>query len=196
MSIPTSKFPKDLRLSKKNRTEGGVPRNPAFPRRIIGVDPGLASSGWGIIDFDNQRIRYIAHGCIKTKADRPRADRLFAVYEAFCSVLDAYDPTESAVETLYFARNVSSAIPVAEARGVLCMALAERGLVVREFTPNAIKQAVIGRGSAEKSQIQDLVRIILGLDSVPTPDHAADALGAAICAAHSPAGSYSKETAP
>jgi crossover junction endodeoxyribonuclease RuvC len=157
---------------------------PEHGRRIIGVDPGLAASGWGVIDFDHQRIRYIAHGCIETKADRPRSERLFAIYGSFRAVLETYHPTESAIETLYFARNVSSAIPVAEARGVLCMSLAEWGLPVREFTPNAIKQAVVGRGAADKAQVQDLVRLILGLPSIPTPDHAADALGAAVCCAH------------
>ncbi|MDR0388431.1 MAG: crossover junction endodeoxyribonuclease RuvC, partial [Treponema sp.] len=113
-------------------------------RRIIGVDPGLASSGWGVIEFDNRRLRYIAHGCIETKADRPRAERLFFIYTRFCSVLETYGPAESAVETLYFGRNVTSAIAVAEARGVLSLVLAQKGLAVREYTPNAIKQAVTG----------------------------------------------------
>jgi crossover junction endodeoxyribonuclease RuvC len=162
-----------------------LPRPPGI-RRIIGVDPGLAASGWGIVDFDNRRVRYVAHGCIETGPGRPRADRLLSIYEAFSSVLETYGPTESAMETLYFARNVSSAIPVAEARGVFCMALAQRGLAVREFSPKTIKRAVVGLGSADKGQVQALVGIILGLDTAPSPDHAADALGAAICCAHSP----------
>ena len=95
-----------------------------------------------------------------------------------------YQPQEAAIETLYFARNAKSAIPVAEARGVLSMALAEQGLPVREFSPNGIKQAVVGAGKAEKRQIQEMVRLILGLETIPKPDHAADALGAAICCAH------------
>lgn len=153
-------------------------------RRIIGIDPGLASSGWGIIELDKQRIRYVAHGSIETEADRPHSDRLLCIYEHFCRVLKTYNPGESAMETLYFARNVTSAIPVAEARGVLCMTLAQWGLAVREFTPRIIKQAVVGRGAADKNQVQDMVRIILGLDAVPKPHHAADALGAAVCCAH------------
>jgi crossover junction endodeoxyribonuclease RuvC len=153
-------------------------------RRIIGVDPGLAASGWGLIEFDTRRIRYITHGCIETGADSPRAERLFSIYKQFRGVLRTYNPTESAMETLYFARNVTSAIPVAEARGVLCMALAEQGLSVQEYTPQVIKQAVIGRGIADKTQVQDMVRIILGLDAIPKPDHAADALAAAVCCAH------------
>jgi crossover junction endodeoxyribonuclease RuvC len=152
-------------------------------RRIIGVDPGLASSGWGIIDADGPRLRYVAHGCVETTAGRPRAERLFFIYREFKKVLDEYGPGESGIETLYFARNVSSAMAVAEARGVLCMALAERGVPVREFTPNAIKQAAVGFGGAEKAQVQEMIRVILGLREVPRPDHAADALGAALCAA-------------
>jgi crossover junction endodeoxyribonuclease RuvC len=98
--------------------------------------------------------------------------------------LETWKPGEAALETLYFGRNVSSAIPVAEARGVITAALAERGLPVREFTPNAIKQGVVGVASADKTQIQEMVRIILGLPEIPKPDHAADALGAAICCAY------------
>jgi crossover junction endodeoxyribonuclease RuvC len=153
--------------------------------RIIGIDPGLASSGWGVIEFDRQRIRYIAHGSIETKAALPRAERLFFIYQAINTVLDTYRVAESAIETLYFSKNVTSAIPVAEARGVLSMAMAERNIPVREFSPNIIKQAVVGSGRADKAQIPEMVRLILGLPVIPKPDHAADALGAAICCAHS-----------
>ena len=100
-------------------------------------------------------------------------------------MLDRYKPGESAIETLYFGQNITSAMPVAEARGVLSMALAEREIPVREFTPGLIKQAVVGKGTADKGQIQEMVRLILGLPAIPTPDHAADALGAAVCCAHS-----------
>jgi crossover junction endodeoxyribonuclease RuvC len=148
------------------------------------VDPGLASTGWGVIEFDHQRLRYIAHGCIETKAGRPRAERLFYIHREIRGVLAAYAPAESAIETLYFGRNVSSAIPVAEARGVISLALVEQGLPVREFTPNAIKQGVVGSSRADKLQVQEMVRLLLGLQSVPKPDHAADALAAAICCAH------------
>jgi crossover junction endodeoxyribonuclease RuvC len=149
------------------------------------VDPGLASSGWGVIEFDNLRLRYIAHGCIETKADCSRAERLFFIYSRFCAVLETYKPGESAVETLYFGRNVTSAIAVAEARGVLSLALAQQGIAVGEYPPSIIKQAVIGGGQADKRQIQEMVRLLLGLDAVPAPDHAADALATAICRAHS-----------
>jgi crossover junction endodeoxyribonuclease RuvC len=153
-------------------------------RRILGIDPGLSAVGWGLVEIGGNQIRHIAHGCIETKADSPRAERLFFVYTAIREVLAAYKPAESVMETLYFARNVSSALPVAEARGVLSMALAEWGLPVREFTPNAIKQAVTGVARANKVQVQEMVRIILGLEDIPKPDHAADALASAICSAH------------
>ncbi len=153
-------------------------------RRIIGIDPGLASSGWGIVDASSNKITYVAHGCIETKAGCPRAERLFLIYTQIRQVIREYSPQEAAIETLYFAKNVTSAIPVAEARGVLSAAAAEAGIPVREFTPLAIKQAVVGGGRAEKAQIQEMVRLILGLQEIPTPNHAADALGAAVCASH------------
>jgi len=159
-------------------------KTPARIRRIIGIDPGLASTGWGIVDCAGGRVRYIDHGSIETKAGEPLAERLLTIMQSISSVLDTYRPTESAVEILYFGRNVSSAIPVAEARGVIFAALAEHGLPVCELRPNAIKQGVAGVARADKKQVQEMVRIILGLEEKPKPDHAADALGAAICAAN------------
>ena len=153
-------------------------------RRIIGVDPGLASTGWGVLEFSRGRLRYIAHGCIETRAEDSRGERLVIIYESILNVLKTYKPDESAMETLYFGKNISSAMTVAEARGVLLFALSAQGLPVMELTPNAIKKAVVGVTRAEKSQIQEMVRLLLGLSEIPKPDHAADALGAAICAAH------------
>jgi crossover junction endodeoxyribonuclease RuvC len=154
-------------------------------RRIIGVDPGLAASGWGMLEYSGQRARHLAHGCIETPPTQSRCERLLAIYRGIRAVIEKWRPGEAAVEVLFFARNVKSAIPVAEARGVLCMALAEAGLSVRELTPNAIKQGVSGVAGADKRQVQEMVRIILGLEAAPRPDHAADALAAAICAANS-----------
>ena len=153
-------------------------------QRIIGVDPGLASTGWGVLDCAGGRVRYVDHGSIVTKASCPLAERLFAIMESLRSILENYRPARSAVEILYFGKNVSSAIPVAEARGVIFAVLAERGLPVMEFRPNAIKQGVTGVSNADKKQVQEMVRIILGLQEIPTPDHSSDALGAAICAAN------------
>ena len=157
----------------------------AAPRRIIGIDPGLASTGWGVLDCAGGRLRHVCHGSIQTKAGRPMPERLFCIMESLRAILDEYSPTESAVEILYFGKNVSSAIPVAEARGVIFAALAERGLQVAEFRPNAIKLGVTGTAAADKRQVQEMTRVILGLSEAPSPDHAADALGAAICAANS-----------
>lgn len=153
-------------------------------RRIVGVDPGLASAGWGVIETAGSKIIHIAHGSIQTPAGKPRSERLLTIYTIFKNVLLEYLPREAGMETLYFARNISSAMPVAEARGVLCLALAEQGIEVREYTPMAIKQTVVGSGAANKAQVQELIRIILGLAEIPKPDHAADALGAAVCRAH------------
>ena len=153
--------------------------------RIIGVDPGLASTGWGVVESSSGgRLRYIAHGCIETRAETPRGERLAFIYTSFLEVVKAYNPSAAAMENLYFGKNISSAMTVAEARGVLLLALTSQGLRVEELTPNAIKKAVVGVTRADKKQIQEMVRFILGLGEIPKPDHAADALGAAICAAH------------
>jgi len=164
-----------LTLAKQKQTE-------IESRRIIGIDPGLASTGWGILDSVNGKIKYLDHGVIVTKADTPRADRLFFILQYIRDLLKKYKPREAAIETLYFGKNVSSAIPVAEARGVISAAIAEKGIFLHEFTPNAIKQGVTGVSSADKKQVQEMVKLILGLEKVPKPDHAADALAAAICA--------------
>jgi crossover junction endodeoxyribonuclease RuvC len=153
-------------------------------RRIIGVDPGLASTGWGVVEFSAGRLHYIAHGCIETEPGRKRGERLFFIYQSFLEILENYKPLEAAIENLYFGKNISSAMTVSEARGVLFMALTQYGLPVLELTPNAIKKAIVGVVKAEKNQIQEMVRFLLGLKETPRPDHAADALGAAVCAAH------------
>ena len=112
------------------------------------------------------------------------AERLFSIFDSVRSILEKFKPSEAAVEILYFGKNVSSAIPVAEARGVVFAALAERGLRIWEFRPNEIKLGVTGVSKADKKQVQEMVKIIFGLPDIPKPDHAADALGAAICAAN------------
>ncbi len=150
-------------------------------RRIIGVDPGLASTGWGVLDVSGTRLYHVGHGCITTESGLPRSERLYKLHQLFEEILDLYSPSEAGMETLYFSKNVTSALPVAEARGVISLSFAMRGIALGEYTPNAIKQAVVGRGSADKTQVQEMVRLILGLPTIPRPDHAADALGAAVC---------------
>jgi len=154
-------------------------------RIILGIDPGLAGTGWGVLSEKNGNINYIDHGIITTKAESRRADRLFFILQSIRAIIGKYEPAEAAVETLYFGRNVTSAIPVAESRGVISAAIAEKGIYLYEFTPNAIKMGVAGSASADKKQVQKMVQIILRLDKIPKPDHAADALAAAICAINS-----------
>jgi len=168
-SIPTSMSRMGLNQSK---------------RRIIGIDPGLASTGWGVLEVSGSNLGYLAHGCIETNAGSSRGGRLELIYRSFLDLIKTYKPSEAAMENLYFGKNKSSAMVVAEARGVLLMALASKGLTIRELTPNDIKRAVVGVSRADKNQVQEMVRLILGLKEIPQPNHAADALGAAICAAH------------
>ena len=172
MFIPTLPSPKVLKRSKSYR-------------RVLGIDPGLACTGWGVLEDRNGSILYIDHGVIETKAGCPRAQRLCFIQQAVRSIIEKYKPAEAAIEILYFGKNVSSAIPVAEARGVISAGLAEQGIIIRELTPNAIKLGVTGHARADKAQVQEMVRIILALEKTPKPDHAADALGAAICAINS-----------
>ncbi|MCL2245303.1 MAG: crossover junction endodeoxyribonuclease RuvC [Treponema sp.] len=163
-----------------------MPRKPRRSSRIVlGIDPGLASTGWGVLSDTEGSIQHIDHGIITTKADSQRADRLLYILQCIRSIIEKYTPDAAAIETLYFGRNVTSAIPVAEARGVISAAIAEKGIPLHEFTPNAIKLGVTGSASADKNQVQKMVQLILGLDEIPKPDHAADALGAAICAINS-----------
>ena len=153
-------------------------------KTIIGIDPGLASTGYGIVGVKNGQTSHVAHGVITTEVSADTAMRLSIIYNKLKSILDIYKPDEACVEDIYFAKNAKTFIGVAQAKGVLMLALAERGLTVREYTPLVIKRAVAGNGRAEKAQVQELVRIILNLKEAPTPDHAADALAAAICHSH------------
>lgn len=152
--------------------------------RIIGIDPGLANAGWGILDVNGNRLTYVAHGSIKTEANIPTPIRLKEIYTNLQIITEKYKPDEAGMETLYFAKNVKSALPVAEARGVLTLGLVMSGLIVGEYTPLQIKQAVVGNGRADKNQVQQMVKLLLGLEKIPKPDHASDALAAAICHVH------------
>ena len=137
-----------------------------------------------MLESSNGRLHCIAHGCIETGPEKPRGERLLFIHQSFLKILETHKPAAAAMENLYFGKNVTSAMAVAEARGVLLMNITAQGLPVLELTPNAIKKAVVGVTRAEKGQVQEMVRVILGLKETPKPDHAADALGAAICAVH------------
>ncbi len=167
------------------RTTGGKGRQ---PRIILGIDPGLADVGWGIIRTDGIRHAYVACGTVQTAPDQPGPERLGRISQGLCGIMEAYQPTEAGVETLYFAKNVSSALPVAQARGVILLELYRHGLTVGEYTPLQIKQALVGNGRAEKAQVQEMVRMLLKLEDVPRPDHAADALAAGITHIHTAGG--------
>lgn len=149
--------------------------------RVLGIDPGLAAVGWGVVDLDGARILYRGHGCVTTSAGDDVADRLAAIRAALAQVIDDYGPAESAMESLYFSRNVSSALGVAEARGVIRLVCRDAGLSMHEYGPNDVKKAATGSGRSGKAEVQSFVKLVLGLAEVPTPDHAADALAVAIC---------------
>ena len=151
---------------------------------ILGIDPGLANTGWGVIEHQGSRFRCLAYGCITTSADAPLSTRLTQVHDELVEVIDRYAPTEASLENLYFSTNAKTAFATGQARGVAVLATAGAGLDLAEYGPGEIKMAVVGTGSAEKHQVQYMVRVVLGLPGLPEPDHAADALAAAICHAH------------
>ncbi|GGD54727.1 crossover junction endodeoxyribonuclease RuvC [Paenibacillus nasutitermitis] len=153
--------------------------------RVLGIDPGIAIVGFGFIDKIGHKLVPVQYGSIETKAHTPQEERLMQVYESACSLLDKYKPDTVAVEKLFFNRNVTTAFAVGQARGVIILAAAQRGLPVAEYTPLQVKQAVVGYGKAEKRQVQEMVKMLLKLSAIPKPDDVADALAIGICHAHS-----------
>ena len=151
---------------------------------LLGLDPGLAKTGYGCIRTDGRTIHHIAHGVISTEAGQDEAERLLKIHRGIEEIIHLHKPQYAGIENLYFAKNVKTALPVAQARGVLLVTLAELGIAVYGFSPPVIKQALVGHGSATKEQVQEMVRLVLGLQTIPKPDHAADALAAAISLAN------------
>ena len=151
---------------------------------ILGLDPGLSDLGYGLVRKSGNSLRHLAHGSIRTKADQPLELRLQTIFVELQALIQTWSPQIAGIESLFFTKNISSALPVAHARGVIMLCCAMAGLSVREFSPPQIKQAVVGSGRADKHQVQEMVKLILGLSEIPKPDHAADALAAAICLAH------------
>jgi crossover junction endodeoxyribonuclease RuvC len=147
---------------------------------VIGIDPGLAATGYGVLEYAPGSYRCRDYGVIRTSASDDAGRRLSDIYHAVLDVVQRFRPAIAGVESLYLTKNISSAIPVAQARGVVLLALAQQQIPTHEYTPQAIKQAVVGSGSAEKEQVIQMVRIILGLSEAPRPDHAADALAVAV----------------
>ena len=151
---------------------------------ILGIDPGLAIVGWGVLDYQNTRFRPLAYGSINTPAGMETARRLALIHRDLTAIIDRYKPTEMAVEELFFTKNITTGIRVAEARGVILMTGQEKGLTLAEYTPMQVKQAVTGYGRADKKQVIEMIRVILNLRQAPRLDDTADALAIAVCHAH------------
>ncbi|MBR2834259.1 MAG: crossover junction endodeoxyribonuclease RuvC [Coriobacteriales bacterium] len=151
---------------------------------ILGIDPGLANTGWGVIETRGSSCRARAYGCIQTDAKSPLTVRLKHIHDDILMVIEKYTPEQVAIEEIFFSANSRSAVATAQARGAALVACATCGLELGEYTPMQIKQAVVGTGTADKHQVQYMVRSLLRLSEQPKPDHAADALAAALCHAH------------
>lgn len=148
---------------------------------VLGIDPGTAITGYGLVkEHANGVLEAIAYGVVRTPARTPMPERLKMLYDAITDLIAEHKPDAAAVETLFFGRNVTTAITVAQGRGVVLLALAEAGLPIREYKPAEIKQAIAGYGNADKEQVQEMIRQLLALDEIPKPDDAADGLGVAI----------------
>jgi crossover junction endodeoxyribonuclease RuvC len=152
---------------------------------VLGIDPGTATTGYGLVRDTDTGPVLVAYGTIQTPAGQPMPERLRTIYHELKRLLALHGPDSAAVEKLFFQKNVSTAMSVGQARGVAILALAEAGVSVGEYTPRDVKQAVAGYGGADKRQMQQMVRAILNLPDIPKPDDAADALAVAICHLHS-----------
>ncbi|MFH1171110.1 MAG: crossover junction endodeoxyribonuclease RuvC [bacterium] len=151
--------------------------------RILGLDPGFARTGFAVLDVHGRNPSVIVYGCIETPSRDPYAERLLQLERRVAELLDRYHPTAAALEKLFFCKNVKTAIAVGQARGVLLLTLARRGLTPIELTPQEVKMAATGYGSAKKHQVQRMMQLVLRLPHPPKPDDAADALAIAITAA-------------
>jgi crossover junction endodeoxyribonuclease RuvC len=152
---------------------------------VIGIDPGLARLGYGVIEVAEGDIRMVCYGCIETSGKNLRAsERLLKIYTAIEELLEQYQPAHVSVEKLFFAKNISSAMGVSEVRGIVLLAAEQRAIPVTEYTPNQVKQAITGSGRADKRQMQEMIKRLLRLKEIPHPDDAADALSIALCHIH------------
>ena len=151
---------------------------------ILGIDPGIAIVGYGVLEYTKGKFRTVAMGSIETPAGLDVEERLRMVYDDMCEIIDTYRPDEMAIEELFFNTNQKTAVAVAEARGVILLSAVQRGVPISEYTPLQVKQSVVGYGRAEKKQVIALVKMILGMENGPRLDDTADALALAICHAH------------
>lgn len=148
---------------------------------VIGIDPGLATVGFGVIKTEKEKVTPISYGCIRTSPDKDTPLRLLEIYEEIVSLFEKYKPEVIAVEKLFFSKNVTNALSVSEARGVIFLAAQQQNIPIFEYTPNQVKQAITGSGRADKKQVQEMIKRLLGLDEIPEPDDAADGLSIALC---------------
>ncbi len=160
--------------------------------RILGIDPGYAIVGYGFVDYSRLKFNVVSFGAITTCAHTPFPQRLMDIYNDMLEIIDKYKPDCLSIEKLYFNTNTTTAIDVAQARGVIVLAAQTRGLPVYEYTPLQVKQAVTGYGRAEKYQVMEMVKKLLCLNKVPKPDDTADALALAVCHGHYSGTNYSK----
>lgn len=151
---------------------------------ILGIDPGLADTGYGLILKKKDKLFLVGFGSVKTKKGLVLPQRLKQISAELNKIIKKYRPNQAAVEDLFFCKNAKTALLVGQARGVILLTLVKNKLPITEFTPLQIKQAVTGYGQADKNQVQQMIRVLLGLKKIPEPDDAADALAVAICAAH------------
>ena len=148
--------------------------------RILGIDPGTAITGFGVIDCEGPKFRFVDAGVIRTAKEQPMPERLSTIYDELHELITEFKPDVVSIELLYFARNVTTAMTVGQARGVITLCAAQAGMPIYEYTPMQVKQAVTGYGKADKKQIQEMVKKLLNLSAVPQPDDAADGLAIAI----------------
>ena len=151
---------------------------------ILGIDPGLANTGYGLIRYEKKKIELIDYGCVLTYKKDTFSLRIKKIYYKIKELIEKYNPHEVAIEEIFFNKNVRSALTVSKVHGMVAITVALMGLELYEYTPLQIKQATVGNGRAEKHQVQSMVKILLNLSKIPQPDHAADALAAAICHVH------------
>jgi crossover junction endodeoxyribonuclease RuvC len=153
--------------------------------RILGIDPGYAIVGTGIVDYVGNKFKTIDYRAVTTEANVPFEIRLKKIYDDISEIIDLYKPDFVSIEELFFNNNAKTAIAVGQARGVIILAAVNKGVPIFEYTPLQVKQSVVGYGRAEKKQVQEMTRVMLNLEKIPKPDDAADALAMAICHCHS-----------
>ncbi len=151
---------------------------------ILGVDPGLANNGYGLVRYENRKLFPVKHGCITTSKANSFVDRIKVIHYEIKELIMKYNPQEVAIEDIFFNKNTKTALAISKVYGSIALTVSLLGLNLFEYTPLQIKQAMVGNGRADKFQVQSMVKILLNLEKIPRPDHAADALAAAICHLH------------